>query len=167
MINKKKFGPYIRKVRIDQGISQRYLAKKIGVAASYLNAPINQIFKPTMTITKGNAVTQMTVQPEFFHAAGHLHGAAIFKLLDDSAWAAAQSVEMDFMVVTVSFTTYFLRPVNQGELTASASIVSKTKSNIVVSGTILDENNKCIANGTGSFSISNFPVKDVFKSKIQ
>ena len=137
------------------------------IAASYLNAPINQIFKPTMTITKGTAVTQMTVQPEFSHAAGYLHGAAIFKLLDDSAWAAAQSVEMDFMVVTVSFTTYFLRPVNQGELTASASIVSKTKSNIVVSGTIEDENNKCIAHGTGSFSISNFPVKDVFKSTIR
>ena len=34
---KLNFGPYIRNLRIKNGFSQRELAKKIGVAASYLN----------------------------------------------------------------------------------------------------------------------------------
>ena len=33
----KKFGPFIREVRIQKGIGQRELASKIGVSASYLN----------------------------------------------------------------------------------------------------------------------------------
>ena len=33
----KKFGPYIREIRIQRGIGQRSLASKIGVSASYLN----------------------------------------------------------------------------------------------------------------------------------
>ena len=34
---KKKFGPYIRELRIKRGFGQRELAVKIGIAASYLN----------------------------------------------------------------------------------------------------------------------------------
>jgi len=34
---KKKFGPFIRKLRLDLNITQRDLAKKIGIAPSYLN----------------------------------------------------------------------------------------------------------------------------------
>jgi choline kinase/DNA-binding XRE family transcriptional regulator len=37
MIKNKKFGTYIRELRINNKIGQRELAKKIGVAASYLN----------------------------------------------------------------------------------------------------------------------------------
>ena len=33
----KKFGPFIREVRIQKGLGQRELASKIGVSASYLN----------------------------------------------------------------------------------------------------------------------------------
>ena len=33
----KKFGPYIRELRIKNGLGQRELANKIGIAASYLN----------------------------------------------------------------------------------------------------------------------------------
>ena len=56
MINKKKFGPYIRELRIDQGISQRYLAKKIGVAASYLN----DIEKEKRTAPKPNVIKKLS-----------------------------------------------------------------------------------------------------------
>jgi transcriptional regulator with XRE-family HTH domain len=37
MIKNKKFGTYIRELRIDNKIGQRELAQKIGIAASYLN----------------------------------------------------------------------------------------------------------------------------------
>ena len=37
MIKNKKFGTYIRELRINSKIGQRELAQKIGIAASYLN----------------------------------------------------------------------------------------------------------------------------------
>ena len=33
----KKFGPFIRELRMQRGIGQRELASKIGLSASYLN----------------------------------------------------------------------------------------------------------------------------------
>ena len=37
LLSEEKFGPYIRRIRMEQKIGQRELAKKIGIAASYLN----------------------------------------------------------------------------------------------------------------------------------
>ena len=65
IINKKlnkKFGPYIRELRIKNGLGQRELADKIGIAASYLNdiekekrtAPKNFSIRKLSTILKVN-----------------------------------------------------------------------------------------------------------------
>jgi len=58
----KKFGTFIRELRIKNDIGQRELAKKIGIAASYLNdieknkrsAPKNDIIKKISLILKAN-----------------------------------------------------------------------------------------------------------------
>ena len=49
-----KFGSYIRKVRIQNNIGQRELAKHIGIAPSYLNdiEKINEQFPRTELIKK-------------------------------------------------------------------------------------------------------------------
>ena len=62
MVIKKKFGPYIRELRISYGIGQRELAEKIGIAASYLNdiekekrtAPKPSIIKKLSNLLKVN-----------------------------------------------------------------------------------------------------------------
>ncbi len=62
MVIKKKFGPYIRELRIRYGIGQRELAEKIGIAASYLNdiekekrtAPKPSIIKKLSNLLKVN-----------------------------------------------------------------------------------------------------------------
>ena len=56
----KKFGSYIREKRMTVGLGQRELAKKVGLAASYLNdieknkrsAPKNNIIKKLSLILK-------------------------------------------------------------------------------------------------------------------
>ena len=61
----KSFGSYIRKLRTEKDIGQRELAKKIGVAASYLNdiekdkrtAPKNEIIKKLSKILKADLTT--------------------------------------------------------------------------------------------------------------
>ena len=59
-ISNEKFGPYIRRLRKEQKIGQRDFAKKIGIAASYLNdiekekrsAPKLEIIKNISNILK-------------------------------------------------------------------------------------------------------------------
>ena len=52
----KKFGPFIREVRIQKGIGQRSLASKIGVSASYLN----DIEKEKRTAPKLNIIKKIS-----------------------------------------------------------------------------------------------------------
>ena len=61
----KSFGSYVRKLRTEKDIGQRELAKKIGVAASYLNdiekdkrtAPKNEIIKKLSKILEADLTT--------------------------------------------------------------------------------------------------------------
>ena len=62
----KAFGSYIREIRIKQDIGQRELAKKIGIAASYLN-----------DIEKGKRTAQM----KRLRGTGHIDDASA--LLED------------------------------------------------------------------------------------
>ena len=52
----KNFGSYIREIRIKQDIGQRELAKKIGIAASYLN----DIEKGKRTAPKFNIIKKIS-----------------------------------------------------------------------------------------------------------
>ena len=81
----------------------------------YHNAPINEIYQPILTIEEaGQANIKYTINNHHFHSGGYLHGSVIFKLLDDAAFFAAQSLEHEFFVVTASYNSHFIRPVNEG-----------------------------------------------------
>ena len=54
---KKKFGPYIRELRIKRGFGQRELAVKIGIAASYLN----DIEKEKRTAPKTSVIKKLSI----------------------------------------------------------------------------------------------------------
>ncbi|OQY44916.1 MAG: thioesterase, partial [Desulfobacteraceae bacterium 4572_87] len=76
----------------------------------YLAGPINQVFKPRIVVWKENAEIEIEVKPSYFHSAGAVHGAVYFKMLDDAAFFAANSIEVDYFVLTQSFTTHLYRP---------------------------------------------------------
>ena len=58
----------------------------------YLSAPINSFYSPEIWISHGEAEIAIPVKPEFFHAAAAVHGSVYFKLLDDAAFFAANSL---------------------------------------------------------------------------
>ncbi len=65
--NKKKFGSFIRELRLKSGIGQRELANKIGIAASYLN----DIEKNKRTAPKINVINKLSklldVEKNYLH----------------------------------------------------------------------------------------------------
>ena len=126
----------------------------------YLAAPINEFYSPSISISKGQAEIQTEVKPGFFHAAGSLHGSVYFKLLDDAAFFAANSLEDEFFVLTVSFNIYLTRPVTKGLLVAKGQVVTHSH-NYFVAESILTVRDKEVARGSGSFLRSRIKLADV------
>ena len=126
----------------------------------YLSAPINEFYLPSIEISQGQAVIQTEVKPEFFHAAGSLHGSVYFKLLDDAAFFAVNSLVKDFFVLTVSFNIYLTRPVTKGVLIAQGRVVSHSV-NYFVAESVLTVNDKDVARGSGSFLRSRVELASV------
>jgi len=126
----------------------------------YQAAPINKIFPPIMTVSEGEAVIEIELSPDYFHSAGAVHGSVYFKVLDDSAFFAANSLEADLFVLTSSFTTYITRPVSSGKMRAVGRVVNKNRSQWIVESVVFDSEDREIARGNGIFVRSKVLLKD-------
>jgi len=126
----------------------------------YQAAPINKIFPPVMTVSEGEAVIEIELTPDYFHSAGAVHGSVYFKVLDDSAFFAANSLEADLFVLTSSFTTYITRPISSGKMRAVGRVVNKNRSQWIVESVVFDSEDREIARGNGIFVRSKVLLKD-------
>lgn len=126
----------------------------------YLSAPINEFYSPSISISQGQASIETEVKSELFHAAGSLHGSVYFKLLDDAAFFAVNSLVRDVFILTVSFNIYLTRQVTQGVLVARGKVVSRS-SNYYVADSVLAVGDKEVARGSGSFLRSKVALNGV------
>ncbi|MEH6471129.1 MAG: PaaI family thioesterase [Halopseudomonas sp.] len=127
--------------------SQHYLA----LANMYKAAPINAFYPPTISIDEGATEIELAVKPEYFHTAGAMHGSVYFKMLDDAAFFAVNSLEFDVFVLTTSFTTYITRPISSGNVRAVGRVVNRNSSQFIAEAVLYDDNNREIARGNGIF----------------
>src|SRR6185503_3237182 len=127
--------------------------------AMYVNAPINAFFRPSIHVDEGTARVVMQIRPDMHHAAHAAHGAAYFKMLDDAAFFATQSLVTDVFVLTVSFNVYLLAPVTDGEMIATGKVVHRSKRLIMAESTI-EVVGKVVARGSGSFMRSGTPLDE-------
>ncbi len=123
----------------------------------YLGAHINtQLYETTQChIILEKATISLTISEKYFHALDAIHGSVYFKLLDDAAFFAVNSIVEDVFVLTTSFNINFLRPVNSGIITAVGKVISKSEYKFVAESTLYNEAGKVVAFGTGNFVKSN------------
>jgi uncharacterized protein (TIGR00369 family) len=126
----------------------------------YGSAPANEYFRPEIRIAEGTAEVQLAVRPDFFHAAGGVHGSVYFKLLDDATFFAASSLVDDVFVLTASFNIYFLRPISSGTMLARGAIVSRSTRLLIGEGVLVDDKGREIARGSGTFMPSKVPLDE-------
>jgi len=117
----------------------------------YASAPVNQYFAPSMHVSEGRAEVIIKVRPDFFHAAHAVHGVLYFKLLDDAAFFAVNSLVHDVFVLTVSFNIYLTRPVSEGELKASGRVVHRSQRLFIAESELTNAEGQEIARGNGVF----------------
>ena len=122
----------------------------------YLSANFNQeIYQSTtINIEEETATIQLTIEPKYFHALGAIHGSVYFKLLDDAAFFAVNSVVKDVFVLTTNFNINLIRPANEGVITAVGRVKFKSKNLFIAESSLVNEAGKEIAFGTGHFAKS-------------
>jgi uncharacterized protein (TIGR00369 family) len=121
---------------------------------AYLSAPVTQWYGATIGIESGTAEVRLTVRPEFHHAAHAVHGSVYFRLLDDAAFFAANSLIADVLVLTVSFTVHFARAVSEGELRAVGRVAHQGGRLLVAESQLFDDEGRLLGQGSGVFSRS-------------
>jgi len=117
----------------------------------YLKAPTNLYYRPSIAVGPGRAEIRIPVRPEFLHAAGAVHGSVYFKALDDAAFFAVNSLLEDVLVLTASFTLYFTRPVAEGEIRATGTVVHQAIRVYVAEARATDGEGRLVAAGSGTF----------------
>ena len=118
----------------------------------YASAPINRIFRSTLRIeAEGRAQIDFAITPETYHAAGAAHGTVYFKMLDDAAFYAANTLITDRFLLTTSFNLHFTRPVLAGRVVARGRWISGRRRVLVAEAWLTDEEDEMIGRGTGTF----------------
>ena len=118
----------------------------------YASAPINQLFRSQLTITgEGRARIVFPVEPQAFHAAGAAHGTIYFKMLDDAAFYAANTLVTDRFLLTTAFNLHLSKPIRGGVITAEGHWVSGRRRVLVAESRLLDEEGEEVGRGTGTF----------------
>ncbi|KQT35066.1 thioesterase [Sphingomonas sp. Leaf412] len=125
----------------------------------YAVAPINRLFESRLEIpSAGVSRIHFAIDERHFHAAGAAHGTSYFKMLDDAAFYAANSLVTDRFLLTTQFSLLLTRPLGQGPVTAEGRWISGQRRVFVAEARLVDDEGEEVARGTGTFMRSRIPL---------
>ena len=128
----------------------------------YASAPVNALFASRLEITgEGRSRIDFDVTRDMFHAAGAAHGTIYFKMLDDAAFYAANSLATDRFLLTTSFNLHFTKPVREGAVVAEGRWISGRKRVFVAEARLVDDEGDEIGRGTGTFMRSRIALSSL------
>lgn len=128
----------------------------------YRSAPVNTLFDSTLEIVgEGRSRIAFTVTEAAYHAAGAAHGTIYFKMLDDAAFYAANTLITDRFLLTTSFNLHFTKPVREGEVVAEGRWVSGRRRVLVAEARLVDAEGDEIGRGTGTFMRSRIALSSL------
>ncbi|MFT3794068.1 PaaI family thioesterase [Flavobacterium sp.] len=128
----------------------------------YLSAPVNREIYDGITIAVSDERAELTlpISDKFFHAAHTIHGSVYFKLLDDAAFFAVNSIVNDVFVYTVSFNIQLLRPVTGGLVRAVGELQFKSSNLFIADSVLYDQKGRVVGRGSGNFMKSKIELTE-------
>jgi uncharacterized protein (TIGR00369 family) len=130
--------------------------------ALYASAPVNALFPSTLTITgEGRSRIEFAVDARVHHAAHAAHGTIYFKMLDDAAFYAANSLVTDRFLLTTAFNLLFTKPIRSGPVVAEGRWISGRRRVFVAEARLIDGEGDEIGRGTGTFMRSRIALSSL------
>ena len=128
----------------------------------YRYAPINGLFESAIEIVEqGFARIRFAGDEKSFHAAGAAHGTLYFKMMDDAAFYACNSMVSDRFLLTTAFNLHFTRPLRAGQVIAEGRWASGRRRVFVGEARLIDADGEEAARGTGTFMRSHIPLSSL------
>ncbi|MEA3049880.1 MAG: hypothetical protein QOG84_1716 [Sphingomonadales bacterium] len=128
----------------------------------YRAAPVNGHFESALEIVEeGYARIRFEVRETMFHAAGAAHGTLYFKMMDDAAFYACNSLVTDRFLLTTAFNLLFTKPLRAGEAVAEGRWASGRRRVFVGEARLIDSSGEEAARGTGTFMRSQIPLSSL------
>jgi uncharacterized protein (TIGR00369 family) len=119
------------------------------------------MFVSDIEVGQGYARIRFEVEEAVFHAAGAAHGTIYFKMMDDAAFYACNSVVTDRFLLTTAFNLHFTRPLKGGPIIAEGQWASGRRRVFVADARLLDAEGEVAARGTGTFMRSHIPLSSL------
>jgi uncharacterized protein (TIGR00369 family) len=127
--------------------------------ALYASAPVNALFESRLEIVaEGHARIRFRVDERVHHAAAAAHGTIYFKMMDDAAFYAANSLVTDRFLLTTAFNLHFTKPIRSGEVVAEGRWVSGRRRVFIAEAHLTDAEGDEIGRGTGTFMRSHIAL---------
>ena len=137
------------------GASSHYRA----LEGLYAAAPVNGLFQSRLSIVEqGVARIGFTVDDSVNHAAGAAHGTIYFKMMDDAAFYACNSLVTDRFLLTTAFNLVFTKPLRGGEVIAEGRWISGKRRVFIGEARLIDAEGDEAARGTGTFMRSHIAL---------
>ena len=128
----------------------------------YRQAAINRLFESRIEIAEpGFARIRFEISPATDHAAGAAHGTLYFKMMDDAAFYACNSMVSDRFLLTTAFNLVFTRPLRPGPAIAEGRWVSGKRRVFVGEARLVLPDGEEAARGTGTFMRSHIPLSSL------
>ncbi|MFT5822943.1 MAG: hypothetical protein ACI8ZM_004200 [Crocinitomix sp.] len=128
----------------------------------YAKAPIHDFYKNiTLEVADKKSTVTLPITSNFFHAGMSTHGSVYFKLLDDAAYFACQSVIEDYFIVTTNFNISLLRPITKGTITAIGEMDFTSKQLFTATAELFDERGRLCGKGQGQFMKSKLQLSAI------
>jgi uncharacterized protein (TIGR00369 family) len=125
----------------------------------YRSAPVNGLFRSDIEIVSpGVSRIAFEVEPRHFHAAGAAHGTLYFKMMDDAAFYACNSLVSDRFLLTTAFNLVFTRPLKGGPMIAEGRWISGRRRVFVGEARLLMPDGEEAGRGTGTFMRSHIAL---------
>jgi len=133
-----------------------------GLESLYRNAAINRLFESDIEVVDaGFARIRFDVSEATNHAAGAAHGTLYFKMMDDAAFYACNSMVSDRFLLTTAFNLVFTRPLKPGPMIAEGRWVSGRRRVFVGEARLVSADGEEAARGTGTFMRSHIPLSSL------
>jgi uncharacterized protein (TIGR00369 family) len=130
--------------------------------ALYASAPVNALFESSLEIVEeGRSRIRFKVDERFHHAAAAAHGTIYFKMLDDAAFYAANSLVTDRFLLTTAFNLHFTKPIRTGEVVAEGRWISGRRRVFIAEAHLTDGDGDEIGRGTGTFMRSHIALSSL------
>ncbi len=129
----------------------------------YLRSNVNTMIYDTTQVLIDHETAEISIEvtEKYFHALNAMHGSVYFKLLDDAAFFAVNSIVEDVFVLTTSFNIHMVRPASQGRIKSVGKLKYASKNIFMATSTLYNQEGKEIGFGTGNFSRSKVQLADV------